>query len=378
MTPNPNSPQFIRHEVPDHACENSKKLSQLFHMLKIQVSMGKWNGISEPDVSLTYNTYIRSTEVSVVLHDSNHHSHYFTMQLVPDNGFGDTDEDSFGLIYLFDGKLDENVIIVRSFAEYLIKYLHFEGFEATLIKCDKGISIDCSIQYAYEDFSRLIDITISHLKPLKWFYSIEPTINSFEEAYYYMANVKSKLQIECVKGRWHNVKPECFKLCKFEADGEIALELTYIVEGIWEISLSLDIFDCGGYFDMFSSVNCYLNETLSNGVKTQLDALFADFLTTIKCAKGNVYVGTGYRKDHSISIQYFYFDDSFEIMSEMLDEIIPALHNFNFQLPLQPFNLTGEIEAIKGQMEVALKTIFEVETVEKQINIKLKCGHFRT
>lgn len=35
----------------------------------------------------------------------------------------------------------------------------------------------------------------------------------------------------------------------------------------------------------------------------------------------------------------------------MLDEIVPALQNFKFQLPLQPINLTGEIEAIKEQME---------------------------
>ena len=378
MTPNPDSPQFIRHEVPDYASESAKKLSQIFHILKEQVSQGKWNGISGTDISLTYNTYIGSTEITVVLNDCNHHSHYFTMQLVPDNGFGDTNEDSFRLIYLFDGKFDENAFSIRSFAEYLINYLHYEAFEATLIKCDKGISIDCSIQYAYEEFSRLIDITVSHLKPLKWFYSIEPKINSFEEAYYYMANVKSRLQIECVKGRWHNVKPECFKLRKYEADGEISLELTYIVKDIWEITLSVDISDCGRYFDMFSSFNCYLNETLSNGVKTQLDALFANFLTTLKCAQGNVYVGAGYREDHYISIQYFYIEDSFDLLCSMLDEIAPAILNFNFQLPLQTINLTGEIKAIKEQMEAALNTSFEVVTEMEQINKMLKLGYFKT
>ena len=34
MTPNPDSPIFIKHEVPDYACYNSKKLSQYFFLLR--------------------------------------------------------------------------------------------------------------------------------------------------------------------------------------------------------------------------------------------------------------------------------------------------------------------------------------------------------
>lgn len=55
----------------------------------------------------------------------------------------------------------------------------------------------------------------------------------------------------------------------------------------------------------------------------------------------------------------------------MLDEIVSALQNFNFQLPLYPSNLTREIETIKKQMEAALNTTFAVETEEVQINKKL-------
>lgn len=60
----------------------------------------------------------------------------------------------------------------------------------------------------------------------------------------------------------------------------------------------------------------------------------------------------------------------------MLDEIVPALQNFTFRLPLQSINLTGEIEAIKEQMEAALNATLEVVTEEERINKKLQCGYF--
>ena len=60
----------------------------------------------------------------------------------------------------------------------------------------------------------------------------------------------------------------------------------------------------------------------------------------------------------------------------MLDEIVPAIQNYTFRLPLQPINLTEEIEAIKEQMEAALNTTLEVITEEEQINKKLQSGYF--
>ena len=60
----------------------------------------------------------------------------------------------------------------------------------------------------------------------------------------------------------------------------------------------------------------------------------------------------------------------------MLDDIVPAIQNYTFRLPLQLINLTGEIEAIKEQMEAALNTTLEVVTEEERINKKLQCGYF--
>ena len=377
MTPNPNSPIFIKHEVPEYACDNSKKLSQSFSKLREEILKNRWNGISEKDIGLTYNTYDGCTEIEIVCRDNNNHTHHFIMQLVPDNGFGDTDNDIFRLIYLFEGKFDENAISIRSFAEYLSIHLRYEGFEPELINYDNGLSIPCLVQYAYEEICRLIDITLSNIKPLVWFYTKEPVIKTFDEVYYYMADVQARVQLESCKGRWCNVRPICFKLVKDESAKEVSLELKYVVENVWELSMSINATQYDDYFDLSCTFNSYPSANLSNKIVSQLDVLFADFLSTLGSAKGNTYIGCGDRKDHSISIQYFHIEDTFEIFCKMLDEIVPALQSFNFQLPLQPINLTEEIGSIKEQLETALNTSLKIVTEEEQINSKLKCGYFQ-
>lgn len=376
MTPNPDSPIFIKHEVPEYACDNSKKLSQYFFLLREEIRKNRWNGISENDISLTYNTYDGCTEVEIVFRDKNNHTHHFIMQLMPDNGFGDTDEDRFRLLYLFDGKFDENALSIRSFAVYLDIYLEYEGFEPTLMKCDKGLDLPCSVESAYDGIRKLIDITQSNIKPLAWFYTKEPNIKSFDEMCYYLTGVKSRLQLECCNGRWDKVDPECINLEIYKEEKEVALLVAYIVDDVWELSLSANAAQYEGYFDLFCTFNCFPDTNLSDEVKRKLDGLFADFLSTLKIAKWNTYIGCGDRRNHSINIQYFYIEDTFDLLCKMLDGIVPALQNHTFQLPLQPINLTGEIEAIKEQMEAALNTTLEVVTEEEQVNMKLQCGYF--
>lgn len=375
MTPNPDSPLFIKHEVPEYACDNSKKLSQYFFLLRGEIVNNRWNGITPNDITLTYNTYDGCTEVEINFKDKNNHKHHFIIRLIPNNGFRDTDEDDLKLLYLFEGVFDENALTIRSFAEYLSDYLSYEGFEPTLINCDKWLSIPCTVEYLYQDVCKLIDITLPLIKPLVWFYNKEPNLQSFDEAFYYLAGVKSQFQLECCKGRWENVKPECFKILKYETEREISLGLKYIVEDVWELYISIDVTDCEDYFDIYCSFNCYPDNRLTSTIRKQLEILFADFLTTIKISRGNTYVCCGNYKQ-SVIIQYFHIEDTFDILCTMLDEIVPALQSFTLQLPLQPINLTREIEAIKEQMETILNTTFEVITEEQQINKKLKNGYY--
>lgn len=164
----------------------------------------------------------------------------------------------------------------------------------------------------------------------------------------------------------------------YKEDKEVALQVAYIVDDVWELSLSANAAQYEGYFDLSCTFNCYPATNLSDEVKRKLDGLFADILSTLKIAKGNTYIGCGDRRNHSINIQYFHIEDTFDLFCKMLDEIVPAIQNYTFQLTLQPINLTGEIETIKEQMEAALNTTLEIVTEEEQINKKLRCGYFKT
>lgn len=377
MTPNPDSPIFIKHEVLDYACSNAKKLSQYFFLLREEIRENRWNGISGNGISLTYNTYDGCTEIEIIFQDKNNHVHHFTMQLVPENGFGGTDDDRFRLLYLFESKFDENAISIRSFAAYLAMHLEYDGFEPMLIMCDKGLDIPCSVDSAYDGICKLIDITQSNIKPLVWFYTKEPNIKSFDGMCYYLAGVKSRLQLECCNGRWNKVAPECFNLEIYKEEKEAALQVVYIVDDVWKLSLSANAAQYEGYFDFSCTFNCYPETNLSDEIKRKLDVLFADFLSTLKIAKGNTYISCGDMKGHSISIHFFYIEDTFDLFCKMLDEIVQAIQNYTFQLPLQSINPTGEIDAIKGQIEEVVNTTFTIVTDKVLINEKLKNGFFR-
>ena len=129
---------------------------------------------------------------------------------------------------------------------------------------------------------------------------------------------------------------------------------------------------------MFSSFRCYPHINLSADIKLQLYTLFANFLSTLRMSQGNTFIRCGNMRDHSISIQYFYIDDTFEIFCKMLDQIVPAIQKYDFQLDLPSHTLTEKIGAIKKQLEAKLHTIFDVSFEEQTINEKLKYGHFKS
>lgn len=375
MTPNPNSPQFISQNVPEYACDNSKKLAEYFVLLRELIEKGQWQGISKEDISLTYNTYDGCTKIEVDFKDNNRHIHHFIMQLVPDNGFGNIDEeDTFSLIYLFEGVFDNDVLSVRSFAEYLSYYLAFNGFEPTLIKCDKGISMPTQLSYIYKAFCQLIDITLSVLKPIDWFYTKEPKINSYADISDYFINVFSLLKQEVDKGRWSGISSECFSIDEDDTEEAVSISLIYRTNEVWDWHIYAEAAWCGSYPDLFINMTAQISPLINDEIRVKLNALFASFIASLTTAKDSIYIGS--QGKHSVHIQYLCIDDTFDILCSLMDEVVTQLGKFSLQLPVQPANLTGEIKAIKRQMETALNTTLAVISEEEQINRKLQKGYF--
>lgn len=372
MTPSPNSPAFIIHEVPQYACDSAQKIAEAYYKIKQDAKNGRWNGITD-DIKLEYNTYDGCIKVEAKLIDTNHHNHYFTIQFLPDNGFGDG-TDYLYLKYLFEGEFDENVLSVRSFAEYLSTYIEWEGFEPELFNCDRGLLMPVHINYVYEGFSKLLNITLSKLRPFEWFYSKELKADSFVDVYSHFEKALYKLKQEAERGRWQGITPKCFKIEKYN-DEECAAILKYRVDDVWEWLIHIDAVWCDKYVEMSCNISCFPYYKLSTEMQKRLDNLFKEFLKTLSSSKVNMYVG-GERGEHSLSIQYFHLEDSFEVFSNLIDELTASLGTFKFQLNEPSDNLTGKMEAMIKKLGDTLHTSLSIVSEEYEINKRLNHGYF--
>lgn len=392
MTTDLNSQQYIKHDVPDDACNGAKLLADIFNILRKEVLNNRWECITIDDILLNYNTNSEITEITITHRDANRHLHRFKMQFSPSDGCkDDTHEDIFTLRYSFEGNFNENSQKTRSFVHYLSDHLIFAGLEVLptlhpyieknfdnkyIVKYTEDLIIHCDIEDVYKSFCTLLDITLSKLKPLSWFYTPEPVLKGLDEAYYYMNNICALLQIQSSKGRWEGVTPDCFKVERY--NGEVLCELSFIVKDVWELCLFAFIADCKDYYDMCCSFFCHPNAGLSDNIKDQLYRLFGEFLTTLECANGNTYLVGRNVENQSVQLQYFYIEDTFDIFCSMIDEIVPKVQSYKFHIPDQQAELTEEIVAVKTQMEKALSTQFHVVTEAEEVNNKLKHGYFKS
>ena len=373
MTPNPEAPIFRHNYIPEYACENAKLLGVTFSKIIENVSLGKWHNISEDDITLEYNNYDGCTKIEATLVDYNSHTHHFIIQLLPDNGFGDG-TDYLYIKYLFEGKFDENVLSVRSFAEYILPYLEWNGLEPKLIHCDRGIEMMGYIDHIYEQFCILVNTALSKLKPIEWFYSEEPLIESYNGMHSYLFEVLHGLKTKADKGSLDGIKADCFNIMS-DAD-ETSIYLEYQVNDVWEWLITLNGLWCESYEDLSLRLSCYPYHKLSNEIQKKLDNLFAEFLDSLPSSRGNIYVGGG-RGEHSLSIQYFHIEDSLDLFCNLLDEITTQLKSFNFHLSSPSTTLTEEMEIMKKQLEETLQTSFSLVIEEEEINKKFKNGYFK-
>lgn len=372
MTPNPESPIFKQNFISEHACENAKLLGVTFSKIKEDARLGKWKGISEDDIILEYNNYNGCTKIEATLVDYNHHTHHFIIQLLPDNGFGDG-TDYLHIKYLFEGKFDENILSVRSFAEYRSYYLEWEGLEPQMIQCDRGIDMVGYIDHIYEQFYILVNTALSKLKPIDWFYSKEPLMGSFEEMHCYLLDVLVSLKTIADKGYLNGIKADSFNILSDENETSIYLE--YQVDDVWKWIITLNGLWCENYADLSLGLSCYPYHKLSNKMQKKLDCLFAEFLDSLPSSKGNTYIG-GVRGERSLCIQFFHIEDSLELFCNLIDEVTAQLNSFKFHLSSPPTILTEEMETIKKQLEESLHTSFYIVTEEYEICRKLKEGYW--
>lgn len=217
MTPNPDSPKFIRHEIPDHASATALRMRENYKLLKANIEACVWHHITSDCLHLDYNTYDDRVRITVGFTDKNKHFHTFSII-----SFGD---ERFQCEYEFEDRVDAPVVSFRSYAEWLMLQLWQFEIDAELCKCDRGLVISADLDTAYNVMSKMLDIVTNNIKPIDWFLSKEP-VWQFYRTYYDLCKMLPLLQEEASKGRWKDVVPENFRLIRNADCALICLDYT--------------------------------------------------------------------------------------------------------------------------------------------------------
>lgn len=67
MTPNPDSPKFVRHEIPDDASATAIRLREIHKLLKANIEACVWHHVTSDCIRLDYNTYDGRVRITVGL-----------------------------------------------------------------------------------------------------------------------------------------------------------------------------------------------------------------------------------------------------------------------------------------------------------------------
>lgn len=217
MTPNPDSPKFVRNEIPDDASATAIRLREIHKLLKANIEACVWHHVTSDCIRLDYNTYDGRVRITVGFTDKNKHSHTFSIIF-----YGD---EKLRCEYEFEGCVDAPVISFRSYAEWLMLQLWQFEIDAELCKCDCGLVMPTDINSAYNVMSKMLDIVTNNIKSIDWFLSKEP-VWQFYRTYYDLCKMLPLLQKEASKGRWKDVVPENFRLIRNADCALICLDYT--------------------------------------------------------------------------------------------------------------------------------------------------------
>ncbi|MBD5387245.1 hypothetical protein HDR70_05110 [bacterium] len=365
MTPNPDSPSFITHDIPDNASETALKLRDSYRMLKANILASTWSYISIDDIELTYNIYDGRVLISIMFTDSNNHTHTFTI-----TSFG---EGKAVCEYLFEGSLNADAVSFRSYAEWLMLQLWQFEIGVELCNCDRGLSVSVSPEKVYDIISKMLDIVTNNIKPIEWFISEEP-VWQFNRTYYDLQKMLPLLQEEAAKERWKDVKPENFRLIR-NADCAL-ISLDYTDNGTYTMQFRVGM-KKGGFAaertDMFMDMFYHFenhahneeiykyfeeqNREFSEIANIVLDIPFK-WKALLFHSEDGVYINT-------------YREYAFQKYCLMLDCIIPLKDQYEATKPF----ISSELLSRKKDLEIALSTELEISEEQESTYI-FTHGHF--
>lgn len=365
MTPNPDSPKFVRHEIPDNASATAIRLREIHKLLKTNIEACSWHHILSDCLSLDYNTYNGRVCIAVGFTDTNNHSHTFSI-----NYYGD---EKLQCQYEFEGCVDAPVISFRSYAEWLMLQLWQFEIDAELCKCDCGLTIPTDINSVYNVMSKMLDIVTNNIKSIDWFLSKEP-VWQFYRTYYDLGKMLPLLQEEASKGRWKDVVPENFRLVRNSDCALICLDYTdnrnYTMQfriGMTKTGFAAERTD--KFMDMFYR---FENHAPIEDLREYFDNENREFskIANIILEIPFSWKALLFHSDDGFYINT-YRENAFQKYCLMLDCIIP----FKNRYEATELYIAPELLETKKQLEASLSTDLEISK-EQEPDFVFTHGHF--
>lgn len=365
MTPNPDSPKYIQHEIPDYASADALKLRDDYKLLKANIDAGVWHQITSNNLHLDFNTYDSRVRITVGFTDKNKHSHTFSIIF-----YGDK---KLQCEYEFKGSVDAAVVSCRSYAEWLMLQLWQFEIDAELCKCDRGFVIPTDINSAYNVMSKMLDIVCHNIKPIDWFLSKEP-VWQFYRTYYDLCKMLPSLQEEASKGRWKDVMPENFRLVRNADCALICLDYTdnrnYTMQfrlGMTKTGFAAERTD--KFMDMFYQ---FENHAPTKDLREYFDKENREFskIANIMLEIPFSWKAILFHSDDGLYINT-YRENAFQKYCLMLDWIIP----FKNRYEATELYIAPELLESKKQLEASLSTDLEISK-EQDPDMIFTHGHF--
>lgn len=370
MTPDPNSPIFIKHEVPEHASDEAKVLAKVFSFIKNEARENKWHGITEDDVSLGYNTQtslltieVRYTDPIGILHKC------FIKHLDGDLGYIKTN--LVWCEYLFEG--GDNLgyaMVIKSFAELIMLKLWKEKLDAELEKCDRGLRIKASMNNVYPIFCKLLGIVTANNKPKEWYCDGEP-VWLFRQTHGFISKLSGPVKAEANSNRWKDIEGCNFYIMRCENYAYLCLD--YLKEDEYEQRIRIGL-DSDSFAYPEKHVECnYEFEILTKDqeLRDYLERQHREFIAFVNNILGIVFTHNALfirgEEDFKIVLLKSF---AFQKICLLLDIFLPLKDGYPVSEPFMSSNLHNAI----AQLEKTLGGELKVENRSEKL---FAGGHFK-
>jgi hypothetical protein len=359
MSLTPQSPS-----LPANAPSHIRDTAQLFVSLQQEASNNRWKILAANDFTFSYNAEENSATIVATAVDDNGHSHRFKVVVTAPK-----DSPNAVISYYFVGESDPERPI-RSFLRYVYLETLYEPLPAAILYDDR-IEFEAHNDDLFNDFDIIASTIIERLRPLKWFYCPEREFESFADVKDYYFEMLRKLTGYAGKRRWPGIKPNCFALTGNDDTQEQGIRVTYDVDGVWswDIVVSTDFREDCRHSRV--GMNWRPWKQFSENTFKELDNLFATFAKSLPTLESQPPF-----PPCCVYRYYFHIDDSLDLYSTLLDEIVDNLSRFKFRISEQRAKIADDVSAAKTILEQQLGVQLEVSSEEHEINKRLATGHF--